>query len=111
MIIFDLRNNFFNLTGLWFVAKSLAGETRPYGSSHFLYQTYPITVIFIAALASRLPKKLLAVVCGAFLLIQLRALALYEVHPSLKDRHLVVDELLFLMGSGIDGLFPGPIIV
>ena len=105
MIIFDLRNNFFNLTGLWFVAKSLVGETRPYGSSHFLYQIYPIIVIFIAALASRLPKKLLAVVCGAFLLIQLRALALYEVHPSLKDRYLVVDELLFQWDQGLTVYF------
>lgn len=105
MIVFDLRNNFFNLTGLWFVAKSLVGETRPYGSSHFLYQIYPIIVIFIAALASRLPKRLLAVVCGAFLLIQLRALALYEVHPSLKDRYLVVDELLSQWDQGLTVYF------
>lgn len=105
MIVFDLRNNFFNLTGLWFVAKSLIGETRPYGSSHFLYQIYPIIVIFIAALASRLPKRFLAVVCGAFLLIQLRALALYEVHPSLKDRYLVVDELLSQWDQGLTVYF------
>ena len=107
LIIFDLRNKFFNLTGLWFVAKSLTGETRPYGSSHFLYQVYPVIVIFIAALWSRLPKKLLAVVCGVFLLIQLRALAVYEVHPNLKDRYQVINELLSYWDQGLTVYFRG----
>ena len=107
LIIFDLRNNFFNLTGLWFVAKSLAGETRPYGSSHFLYQVYPVIVIFIAVLWARLPKKLLTVACGVFLLIQLRALAVYEVHPNLKDRYQVVGELLSYWDQGLTVYFRG----
>jgi hypothetical protein len=107
LIIFDFRNNFFNLTGLWFVAKSLVGETRPYGSSHFLYQIYPVIVIFIAALTSRLPKKLLAVICGAFLLIQLRALAVYEIHPNLKDRYQVIGELLSYWDQGLTVNFRG----
>lgn len=101
MIVFDIRNNFFNLTGLWLVAKSLVGETRPYGSSHFLYQIYPVIIIFLALLVSRLPKKALLMVCGVFLLIQLRALAAYEIHPSLKDRYLVVDELLSNWDQGL----------
>ena len=107
LIIFDLRNNFFNLTGLWFVANSLVGETRPYGSSHFLYQVYPAAVIFIAALASRLPKKLLAVICGIFLLIQFRELSLYEVHPNLKDRYQIVNELLSQWDNGLTVNFRG----
>ncbi len=107
LIIFDLRNNFFNLTGLWFVVKSLTGETRPYGSSHFLYQVYPVIVTFIAALGSRLPKKLLAVACGVFLLIQLRALAVYEVHPNLKDRYKIVNELLSQWNQGLAVSFRG----
>lgn len=107
MIVFDLRNNFFNLTGLWFVAKSLVGETRPYGSSHFLFQIYPIIVIFFAVLVSRLPKKLSAVVCGAFLLIQLKTLAVYEIHPNLKDRYKVVDKLLSSWNVGLTVNFRG----
>ena len=107
MIVFDLRNNFFNLTGLWFVAKSLVGETRPYGSSHFLYQIYPVIIIFIAALASRLPKNYLIIICGVFLLIQLRALAVYEVHPNLKDRYLVINELLSQWDNGLTVNFSG----
>ena len=107
LIIFDLRNNFFNLTGLWFVAKSLVGETRPYGSSHFLYQAYPIVAIFTAVLISRLPKKLLAVICGIFLLIQFRELSLYEVHPNLKDRYQIINELLSQWDNGITINFRG----
>lgn len=107
MIIFDLRHNFFNLTGLWLVAKSLIGETRPYGSSHFLYQIYPVIVIFIAVLASRIPKKLLAVICGVFLLLQLRELSVYEIHPNLKDRYQVVDELLSNWDQGLAINFRG----
>jgi 4-amino-4-deoxy-L-arabinose transferase-like glycosyltransferase len=107
MIIFDLRHNFFNLTGLWLVAKSLAGETRPYGSSHFLFQIYPAIIIFIALLISRLPKRVLPVICGVFLLIQLRALSVYKIHPNLMDRYLVVDELFSQWDQGLTVYFRG----
>lgn len=107
MIVFDLRNNFFNLTGLWFVAKSLVGETRPYGSSHFLFQIYPAIIIFIALLISQLPKRVLLVICGLFLLIQLKALTEYEVHPNLEDRDQVVAELLSHWDDGLTISFRG----
>lgn len=94
LLLFDLRHGFFNLTGLWYVGKSLFDNTRPYGSSHFIYQLYPLLVLGGAWLVSYFPKKIMCVAAFVFLVVQLVALRTYEIHPSFSDRRKVVNQIL-----------------
>lgn len=95
MIVFDLRNNFFNLTGLWYVGKSLFDSTRPYGSSHFIYQLYPLLVLVGAWFVSYFPRKMIFVSVLVFFVTQLVMLKNYEIHPNFADRKRVVDQVLY----------------
>ena len=94
LLLFDLRNGFFNLTGLWFVAKSLLGDTRPYGSSHFIYQLYPVLTLIVAWLVSCLPRKVGYAVVLVFLVTQLVMLVNYEIHPNFSDRQQIINQIL-----------------
>lgn len=94
LLLFDLRNGFFNLTGLWYVGKSLFDSTRPYGSSHFIYQLLPLLVLGGAWLVSYFPRKIVFVFAFMFFISQLVALKNYEIHPSFADRKKVVSQIL-----------------
>ena len=94
LLIFDLRHGFFNLTGLWYVGKSLFDNTRPYGSPHFIYQLYPLVAIVVAWLVSCLPRKIMYVLAVVFFVTQLVMLKNYEVHPNFADRRKTVNQIL-----------------
>lgn len=94
LLIFDFRNGFFNLTGLWYVGKSLFDSTRPYGSSHFIYQLYPLLTLAAAGLVSYFPRKVIYVLAVVFFATQLVMLRNYEIHPNFGDRRKTVDQIL-----------------
>lgn len=105
MIVFDLRNNFFNLTGLWYVGKSLFDSSRPYGSSHFIYQLYPLLAFAGAWLVSYLPRKMIFVSVFVFFATQLMMLKNYEIHPSFSDRKEVINNILDKWNNGVGVYF------
>ena len=101
LLLFDLRHGFFNLTGLWYVGKSLLDNTRPYGSSHFIYQLYPILALVVAWLVSCLPRKMGYIMMFVFLVTQFVVLMNYEIHPNFTDREKVVSQILNNWSNGI----------
>ena len=101
LLLFDLRHGFFNLTGLWYVGKSLFDNTRPYGSSHFIYQLYPILALVVVWLVSCLPRKMGYIMMFVFLVTQFVVLMNYEIHPNFTDREKVVSQILNNWSNGI----------
>jgi hypothetical protein len=101
LLLFDLRHGFFNLTGLWYVGKSLFDNTRPYGSSHFIYQLYPVLTIAAAWLVASFPRKVIWVLVVVFFVSQLAMLKNYEIHPNFSDREKVVSQILSNWSNGI----------
>ena len=105
LIIFDLRHQFFNLTGLWYVGRSLFDETRPYGSSHFIYQLLPFVILTGAWLFSRLPRMITASALVLFLVVQGRAFREYRVSPNFAERNAIVTDILNYWDDGVQIFF------
>lgn len=101
MIIFDLRHQFFNITGLWYVGRSLFGETRPYGSSHFIYQLLPLAIMGVTLLLVRLPRIFATSALILFLIVQGRAFLRYRVSPNFAERKAVVTKILSFWDDGM----------
>lgn len=105
MIIFDLRHQFFNLTGLWYVARSLFDETRPYSSSHFGYQLLPIAILVAAWVLSKTARPISVIAIIMFAVVQLQQFIRYEIHPNYRDRLDVVNEILSHWDDGVSIYF------
>lgn len=105
IIIFDLGHQFFNLTGFWYVGKSLFDETRPYSSSHFGYQLLPIAILVVAWILSKTARSISVIAIFAFSVVQLQQFTRYEVHPNYRDRLNIVEKVLSYWDDGISVYF------
>lgn len=105
LLLFDLRHGFFNLTGLWYVGRSLLDNSRPYGSSHFIYQLLPLLALGGARLVSYFPRKIVYVFAFMFFISQLAALKNYEIHPNFADRKKTVNSILDRWNNGMGVYF------
>lgn len=105
MIIFDLRHQFFNLTGLWYVGRSLFDETRPYGLSHFIYQLLPIVILVVSWVLSKTAGPISIFIIIAFAVVQSLQFIRYEIHPNYRDRLNVASEILSHWNDGVSVYF------
>lgn len=94
LIVFDLRHQFFNLHGLWLVARSLAENTRPYSSSYFLYQFQRPIILLISVVMSRLNWKLVSLGMLLFGAIETKDFLVYKADPSYEKRKNLINNIL-----------------
>lgn len=105
LIIFDVLHPLFNLTGLWYVARSLFDESRPYSSIHFLYQLYPIGALLAAIGLSKVPARVALILLGLFVVIQLPRALFYRVHPNYTHQEQLAKEMLGYWDNGLSVYF------
>lgn len=94
LIVFDIRNGFYNTYGLWLVAKSLFENTRPCPTNYFLLQFQRPLILIVAAVLSRINWKGIIILLSMLAIIQLSQFFTYNATPSYAERKLLLEQVL-----------------
>lgn len=94
LALFDLTHRFQTVAAFPKTIFSLFDGTRPYSSSYFIYQFLPLLIVGTSVVLSRINRNIALLIITGFLLVQTRALVVYETHPNFVERQTLSRDLL-----------------
>lgn len=105
LIIFDIRNEFFNLIGLQLTLKSFLEGNSPYSSKHYLVFTYPIVIILIAYVLNKVHSRILVILLSIYFITQLQLFIKYDAQPNYSQRSALINNILDQYHDGLKVFF------
>src|SRR3989304_323036 len=105
LIIFDIRNKFFNLIGFQLAFKTLLEGNSPYSSKHYLVFTYPIIIILISYILNKISSRIIVISLSIYFIIQLQLFIKYDAQPNYAERSALINNILDQYHDGLKVFF------